>query len=112
MAEYRLDPEAFRREVLNSDFMLAEMTARGERVKAAGEASAPVDTHGAHPGRYRDSFHLEVGKDGGVHDDRAYAIVSNDAQTDDGQSLAVFVEYGTENNPAHHTLLRALDAAG
>lgn len=112
MADYRLDPGLFRQHVLNADFMVAAMAERGEKVKALAEATAPVDAGGAHPGRYRDSFHLEVGKDGGIHGDRAYATVFNDAETDDGQSLAVFVEYGTENNPAHHTMLRALDALG
>lgn len=112
MADYRLDPGLFRQHVLNADFMLAEMAERGERVKAAAEATAPVYVQGSHPGRYRDSFHVTARKDGGIHGDRAEAVIYNDSLTDDGRSLAAFVEFGTENNDAHHTLIRALDALG
>lgn len=80
--------------------MKAEMVRRAEKVKAAAEADAPVYT-----GRYKDSFKIESG----IRDEptrRAYARVENDSPE------AVYVEFGTKNNEAHHTLQRALEAAG
>lgn len=103
--DFKLDRAGFDAEVLCADFMLAEMRKRGERVKAAAEASAPVDEQSPHAGRYKDSFHLEVGIEDS-HGLRAVATVYNDAPE------ALFVEYGTKNNPRHRTLGKALDAAG
>lgn len=112
MTKYTLDPVAFRENLLNAPFMVEEMKRRAEAIKALAEATAPVDEEGPHPGRYRDSFSIESGRDGGIHSDRAYAIVRNDAVTDGKKpiSLAVVVEFGTEHSPAHHTLGRAMDA--
>jgi len=105
VANYKLDTVAFRRHVLNAPWMVEEMHHRGEMVKEAAEAIAPVYEEGPHPGRYKAGFELESGVDGGVKHDRAYAIVRNVAPE------ALFVEYGTEHNPAHHTLTIALEAA-
>lgn len=109
---YRLDFAGFNEHLLNADFMVEHMAARAERGKAFAEAIAPVDPEGQHPGRYKESFSVESGKRGGVHHDRAYAIVSNDAKTDDGEPLAVFVEFGTEHSDGHHVLSKTLDALG
>jgi hypothetical protein len=49
---------------------------------------------------------VESGINGGVHHDRAYAKLSN------ADDAAVFVEYGTERQPAQHVLISALDVMG
>jgi hypothetical protein len=107
---YTHDHRAFGELVLNSDFMEAEMRERAEHAAEYARSIAPVDENGPHPGRYRDSIHAESGKHGGVHHDRAYGLVTADALTDDGQSLALIVEFGTENQEGHHVLIRSLDA--
>jgi HK97 gp10 family phage protein len=93
--------------------MIAAMAARAERVADRARSTAPVDEGGPHPGRYRDAFSVSSGvrpKDqdpprAKIKHDRAYGRVSNDAPE------ARFVEFGTEHQPAHRTLGRALDAA-
>jgi len=102
---YRHDYDAFGEHVLRAPWMIAEMARRGEKVKAAAEASAPVDETSPHPGRYKDSFHLATGIREG-HKSRAYAEVYNDAPE------APFVEFGTKNTPRHRTLGKALGEAG
>lgn len=92
-------------ELLRSPEMEAEMRRRAEKIKVAAEASAPVYTPGTHPGRYKAAFTITSERRGGARKDRAAAYVVNDAPE------ALYVEYGTRNNPAHHTLLKALDAA-
>jgi hypothetical protein len=72
LTKYRLDPAGFRRNLLQADFMVAEMHRRAERVKEAAEASAPQDT-----GEYRSSFKVETVRDGGIHHDRAEGRVVN-----------------------------------
>lgn len=106
MAIYHHDYAAFDRNVLAADFMVAEMLARGERVLARAELTAPYDENDKDGQHYRDAFVLT----GGVRElptRRAYAKVSN---TDFPTNF--FVEFGTENNPRHRTLGNALDAAG
>lgn len=92
-------------DMLRSDFMVAEMRKRAEKVRAQAEATAPVDTGGPHPGRYKGSFAVESGIRSQDGDRRAYGRVTNDAPE------AFFVEFGTKNNPRHRTLGKALDAA-
>ena len=98
--------EAFGRIVL-CEMMLPEVLKRAERVKARAEATAPYDAKSKDGTHYRDSFKAEafIGPTGrgGI---RAIGRVSN---SDDA---ALFVEYGTKNNPRHRTLGNALDAAG
>lgn len=106
-ATYRHNYKAFDSAVLCAPWMVANMLARAERVKAAAEASAPVsdDADNPHRGRYKASFSAS----GGVRTSptrRAYGRVTNDAPE------APFVEFGTKNNPRHRTLGKALDAAG
>lgn len=88
-------------EMLRSPEMQAEMRRRAAKVKAAAEAAAPVET-----GDYKGSFHLSSGARGGIRRDRAYGRVTNTA------GHAIYVEYGTSAQPAHHTLRNALRAAG
>lgn len=92
-------------EMLRSDFMVAEMERRAEKVRAVAVATAPVDASSDHPGRYKESFAVSSAKHGGIHKDRAQAIVSNDAPE------ALYVEYGTKHNPRRATLRNALTAA-
>lgn len=78
-------------ELLRADFIVADMIARAERVKAVAEAYAPVDAESDHPGRYKESFKVSggvrAGKRGG-RTRRAYGRVTNTAPE------AFWVEYG------------------
>lgn len=87
--------------MIRSPEMRAEMRRRAEKVKAAAEATAPVDS-----GEYKASFKVTSGARGGFRKDRAYGRVTNTAPH------AFYVEYGTSSTRAHHTLRRALRAAG
>ncbi len=94
-------------EMLRADFMVADMVARMERVKAEAEATAPYDPGATDGSHYRDSFHIEHTDHGGAKHDRAEAKVIND------DNAAVFVEFLARTNaPPHRTLGRALHAAG
>lgn len=91
-------------DMLRSPGMQAAMLARAEVVMARAIAIAPEDPHSRHRGRYKASF----GTDSGIRHtgatSRAYGRVYNSAPE------ALAVEFGTRNNPAHHTLIAALDA--
>ena len=87
--------------MIRSPQMQAEMRRRAEKVKAAAEVAAPVES-----GDYKSSFQVTSGARGGVRKDRAYGRVTNTSPH------AFYVEYGTSKNPAHHTLRQALRAAG
>lgn len=93
-------------EMLNAEFMQAEMLRRAELGKGFAEAVAPVDADDDHPGRYKASFSVSSGAHGGPRHDRAYGRLENDSPE------AEFVEYGSANNDAHHVLSRALDIMG
>lgn len=104
MTTYRLDLAAFREHLLNAEWMVAEMRARAERGLAFAESVAPdAPPYGE---GYIASFHVDAGRDGGVHRDRAYATLSND------DDAAVYIEFGTERTEAQHVLTRALDVMG
>jgi hypothetical protein len=104
---YRLNPGNFRREVLQADWMMAEVESRAQRGLVFAEATAPRET-----GAYSTRFRVRVRKNGGIHKDRAEALLVN---TD---PAALSIEFGhfTANRttfvPGHHTLTRALDAMG
>lgn len=98
-------------EMLVADFMIAEMGARADRVLVRCIETAPVYAgpyQDYHRGRYRDSFRRaeETIKTSGRGTRRALGRVINDAPE------AYWVEFGTRNNDAHHTMRNALDAAG
>lgn len=106
MTSYRLNPAAFREELLKSEFMAAEVEAHAERIRAVAEATSPVDT-----GQYASSFRVESTREGGIHRDRVSASVVND------DPAALSIEFGHVAPdgrvvPGHYTLTRALDAAG
>jgi hypothetical protein len=87
--------------LLKSPLITEALLKKAEEVKAHAEDISPVgidpDTH---PGRYKGAFHTRTGYN--TRRSRVEAVVYNDAPE------AVFVEYGTSTNDAHHTLLRAL----
>ncbi|WP_329521160.1 HK97 gp10 family phage protein [Spirillospora sp. NBC_01491] len=87
--------------MIRSPQMQAAMRSRAEKVAALAAATAPIDS-----GEYKSSFKVTSGARGGVRRDRAYGRVTNTAPH------AVYVEFGTSKVPAHHTLRRALRAAG
>jgi hypothetical protein len=107
---YRLDPAAFREELLNADWMVALMREHAERGRAWAQENAPVSTEpdDDHPGRYKASFSVESRKHGGVHGDRAEAVLSSD------DPAALSIEFGHQSRSGnhvegHHTLTRAMD---
>lgn len=98
-------------EMLVAPFMVEEMQRRAGAVLARCIETAPVYAGpflDLHRGRYKESFHLapETVKVAGTGTRRALGRVINDSPE------AYWVEYGTRNNDAHHTMRNALDAAG
>lgn len=92
-------------QLLRSPMILAEMERRANVIKGAAESLAPVGGSGdPHPGRYKASFYVTSTSRGGRMRDRATATVGNRSP------YARWVEYGTENVPARHVLLRAAQA--
>lgn len=93
-------------EMLRSPEMQSAMRQLAEKVKARGEANAPVGdpSEDPHAGRYKASFYISTGVQQ-RKTSRAYAEVGNTAPE------ALTVEYGTTDTDAHHTLLNALAAA-
>ena len=104
-ATYKHDYAAFDRLVLCAPWMQANMHARAERVMAFAVAHAPYDSSDVDGTHYRDSFEVSSG----IRETptrRAYGRVSN---TD--MPTALYVEYGSVNNPRHRTLGASLEAA-
>ena len=89
MAKVRLNRGGMR-ELLSSPGLVADLAARGARVAAAAQSSAPVES-----GTYQASIHVETVQ----HPSRTVAQVVADVD------YAMTVEANTGN------LLRALDAA-
>ena len=88
-------------EMLRADFMEGTMVVYAEGIKAFAEAISPVDETGPHPGRYKASFHIRHHNRGGATNDRAEAIVYNDAPE------ALYVEYGHHGREPYRVLARA-----
>lgn len=84
-----------------SEQMATAMRRRAEVVRAVAESSAPFDPEDP-DGHFRDSFEVAVAEDRGV----AVGIVYT---TD---PAGAYIELGTSDTPAHHTLHNALAAAG
>lgn len=95
-------------ELIRSAAMEQGMRELADRIKTKAEADAPVGDPRSdpHAGRYRDSFKVSSGREGGRKKDRAYGRTENDAPE------AFYVEYGTSKVAAHHTLLNAAQHAG
>lgn len=100
MAGFQWDYAAFD-EVLAGPIGLAAVMPAAEKAKARAEATAPVDESGPHPGRYKAAFGIRTGIQN-RKTRRAYAEVYNDSPE------AIFVEFGTKNNPRHRTLGKAV----
>ena len=87
---------------------LAEEVAAGEEVRKVERERAEKAAdfaRGISPvltGRYRDSIHVEETPEG-------FAVVA-DATNDSGEGYAAYVEVGTFDTPAHHTLAKAAEA--
>lgn len=96
-------------EMLNAEFMRQAMLNRAEKIATLAGATAPVyeGTDTEHePGRYKRSFKASAGTHGGVHHDRAYGRVENDAPE------AAIVEFGNSKTPRYATLRNAAAAGG
>ncbi len=101
-------------EMLNSDWMIAEMVKRGEAVKERAKELAPEyegTDKDEHRGRYKRSFFVHGYAHGGQNNDRAVAVIGNDSPE------AIFVEKGVVRRrkdgtlsvqPGQHVLARAL----
>ena len=105
-ARYRHDYAAFDAHVLCAPFMVAEMRKRATRVKDFAEAHAPYDPDDPDLVHYRDHFEVDAFVGASLKGIRAIGRVSN---TD--MPTAIFVEFGTQNNPRHRTLGSSLEAA-
>lgn len=103
---YTHNYEAFGEHVLRADWMEAAMTEVAKKIEAVAETIAPFDPESKDGSHYKDAFRVTSTTKGGIHGDRAEARVINDDEA------AMYVEFGTRNNAAHHTLTRALDAGG
>lgn len=99
--KYKHDYKAFRKEVLQAEFMLVHMDDRAQRGLAEAESISPHDT-----GEYAESFEAGSELRRGNGKPRAIGYLRNTSEH------AEFVEYGAENTPAYHVLARALNAMG
>ncbi|WP_371538383.1 HK97 gp10 family phage protein [Streptomyces sp. NBC_00466] len=79
--------------LVHEDFVQRDLHERADRVVDAAQAIAPVRS-----GCFRDSIHAEDGPAGSVQ------VVSD-------LDYSVYVELGTRDTDAHHTIATALDAA-
>ncbi|WP_328981771.1 HK97 gp10 family phage protein [Streptomyces mirabilis] len=94
MGVFKPDHEAIA-SLVHEQFVRDDLLQRADRVVAAAQANAPVQT-----GRYRDSIHAQDGPDGSV-------LIVSDVE------YAAVIELGTrdETRPARHIIANALDAA-
>lgn len=96
-------------EMLNADFMVAEMERRAKMIEEWAFDRAPVYSGRGkddHRGRYKASFSSGAFPHGGVHGDRAEGWVENTAPE------ALYVEYGNRGREPYHLMLRALYEGG
>lgn len=96
MAELVLNPR-LAEEVIAGEKVHKVLSDRAERAAEYARTIAPVLT-----GRYRDSIHVEPVSDG-------YAVVA-DVQNDQGHGYSGYLEVGTFDTPAFHTLAKAGEA--
>lgn len=87
-------------EMIRAPLMEAEMRRRATLIKERARSIAPMDT-----GQFKDRFHVDSGRRGGLKNDRAWASVTN------SDPAAVSIEFGTSKTAAHHTLTTAIQAA-
>lgn len=71
------------RRLMNGPEMQEMLRGVAEEVMARAVSAAPVyegrPRRGVTPGEYKAAFHVEVRADGGIHKDRAEALVVNDS---------------------------------
>ncbi len=72
---------------------------KAERAESVAKALAPVLT-----GAFRDSIHV-------VENGTGYSVVA-DSTDEQGNPDAAYIEFGTSDTPAHHTLSDALQSLG
>jgi len=90
--------------MMSSGMIGEALLERAGKIAAEAVRSAPRGgPDDPHAGRYQDSFHVGLHYNSRYH--RIEAKVWNDAPE------ALFVEKGTVNNEAHHTLMRAATSA-
>jgi hypothetical protein len=87
--------------MLNSEDMRVAMEVFANEIKLRAEIIAPVDMKSKHPGRYKASFHVRSHLHGGATNDRAEAVVYNDAPE------AFYVEFAHWGREPEHILVRA-----
>lgn len=107
MARFRLNHRGVG-ELLRSPMIEAEMLRRARRIASVAEGLSPVGdaARDPHPGLYKGSWRVTSTRRGGRRRDRAVAVVWNSAP------YARWVEYGTEERPGRHVLLRAAMEGG
>lgn len=93
-------------EMIKSPEMVRAMEHIANQIKDHAVAAAPVSRKSKHSGRYKNSFSVSSGPDGGWRKNRAYGRVSNTAPE------AFYVEYGTTKMAAMHILLNAAKRVG
>ncbi len=93
-------------EMLNAEFMQAEMLRRANAGQNFAASIAPFDEKSTDGSHYIAGFKTSSGTHGGHEHDRAYGRLEN---TD---GAALWVEIGSKHNAAHHVLGRALDIMG
>lgn len=109
--EFKIDQAGFGKGVLRAEWLKSLLIERAEAAKAVAESIAPVDDHGPHPGRYKESFSIESGETDTYSKDypgagpRVYAELLNSSPE------AFLVEFGSRNNPKHRVLGKATGAA-
>lgn len=102
MATFRPDRHAIG-QILVSEEIRAVLDAKAEQAKGIAETIAPYDPADLDGQHYRDYFYTSSGTQM-RKTTRAFAALEND------HPAAVPIEFGTKDTPAHHTLLRAVEA--
>lgn len=102
--KYKLSRTGFRKNLLQADWMVAEMRRRAERGKAFAENIAPdAEPYGE---GYIASFKIRTRKRGGHNNNRAEALLVNTSPH------AFYVEYGTHRQRGHYIMTGAMIVMG
>jgi hypothetical protein len=90
-------------EMLRSEMIGNALFTRAQAVRAMAEATAPYDP--SNETHFRDAFHVAEPEVPEGHDRIVVSVYNDD-------DAAVQIELGTSRTDGHHTLTKALDAAG